>query len=111
MRPALLATSLVLLAVLPAMADGGIQPADIPMNALTPHIPYGERVAASDYYDVYYDGAYGPYTDGYWGTDGNYWYLSGLSSSIWARDGGGHFRRTPADGFALVRGSEVQREN
>src|SRR5580658_5618894 len=84
-----------------AMADDGIQPADIPMNALTPDIPYGERVAANDYYDVYYDGAYGLFTDGYWGTDRNYWYLASPASTIWVRDEDGHFRRTPADGFAL----------
>jgi hypothetical protein len=92
-------------------ALGGIQSSEIPMNTTQPEIPYGARVAAHDFYDVYYDGAYGRFTDGYWGTDGKFWYESGSASPDWAADEGGHFRRTPAEGFALVRGTGVQREN
>lgn len=92
-------------------ALGGAQPAEIPMNTTAPEIPYGARVAANDFYDVYYDGYYGPFTDGYWGTDGRFWHQTGSESSNWAADEGGHFRRTPASGFALVRGTGVDREN
>ena len=101
-----------LLYALPAGAAlGGAQPADIPMNTTQPDMPYGARVAANDFYDVYYDGYDGAFTEGYWGTDGQFWYQAGSESSNWAADQGGHFRRTPARGFALVRGTGVQREN
>jgi hypothetical protein len=86
-------------------AWAAIQSSDLPIERVQPQIPYGARVAADDHYDAYYDGGYGTYADGYWGTDGGYWYLSAPSGDIWARDEEGHFRRTPARGFALVRGT------
>ena len=92
-------------------ALGAVQPAEIPLNSPQPQIPYGARVAANDFYDVYYDGNYGTFTDGYWGTDGHFWYQAGSDSRIWKADEGGHFRRAPFSGFALVRGTGVQREN
>jgi hypothetical protein len=71
----------------------------------------GQRVAANDYYDAYYDGQEGPFADGYWGTDGHFWFEGGTASDIWERDDEGHFRRTPAPGFKLVHGTGMQREN
>jgi hypothetical protein len=67
----------------------------------------GQRVAANDYYD----GQEGPFADGYWGTDGHFWFEGGTASDIWERDDEGHFRRTPAPGFKLVHGTGMQREN
>jgi hypothetical protein len=104
-------TALLLYAAPAGAALGGAQPSEIPMNSPQPQIPYGERVASNDFYDAYYDGHYGTFTDGYWGTDGGFWYQNGSASSNWVRDEGGHFRRTPAQGFALIRGTGVQREN
>jgi hypothetical protein len=89
---------------------GRAQLADVPTGSPQPQISYGARIAANDFYDAYYDGSYGTFTDVYFGQDGHYWYLS-QDGRIWARDDGGHFRRTPAEGFALVRGTGVQREN
>lgn len=108
---AAIGTTALFYAVPAGAALGGIQPADIPMDSPQPQIHFGQRVAANDSYDAYYDGAYGPFTDGYWGTDGGFWYQNGSAGSSWARDEGGHFRRAPARGFALVRGTGVQREN
>ncbi len=106
-------TAGILLAAYAANADitSSAQPADVPVNSPDPSIPYGERVAANDFYDADYDGAYGAFADGYWGKDGQFWYEGGTASSIFAPDTAGHFRRTPAPGFALVRGTGVQREN
>ena len=36
-----------------------VQPADIPAEGAQPQIPFGERVAANDFYDAHYDGGYG----------------------------------------------------
>ncbi len=106
-----LCTAALLYGVPADAAVSGADASSIPMNTTPPEISYGARVAANDFYDVYYDGSYGPFTDGYWGTDGQFWYLVGAESSNWKADTDGHFRRAPADGFALVRGTGVQREN
>ena len=45
--------------------------------------------AALDY-DAYYDDAYGPYYDGYWGDDGIYRYRTGPGGPF-SPDSGGHF--------------------
>ena len=49
-------------------------------------------------YDAYYDDAYGPFYDGYWGDDGAFYYRGGPGRPF-GRDGGGHFHRGPAAGF------------
>jgi hypothetical protein len=86
------------------------QLADVPNGSPPPQTAYGMRVAANDFYDAYYDGAYGTFTDVYWGQDGRYWFLS-QDGRNWVPDKEGHFRRTPATGFVLVRGTGVQRQN
>ncbi len=55
-------------------------------------------------YDAYYDGFYGPYSDGYWDGDGAYWYSTGRGRPF-ARDDGHHFQRGPSHGFHGVRGA------
>lgn len=61
------------------------------------------------YYEAYYDGFYGPFTDGYWGRDARYfWYMG--TDKAWHRDSGHHFQR--GDGGAKwrpVRGSGAAR--
>jgi len=53
---------------------------------------------ASAGYDTYYDDAYGPLYDGYWGDDGGFYYRGGADRPF-IRDGGGHFRHGAASGF------------
>jgi hypothetical protein len=86
------------------------QLSDVPTDSPAPQIPYGARIAANDFYDAYYDGSYGTFTDVYWGQDGRYWFLS-LDGRNWVPDEAGHFRRMPAPGFVLVRGTGAHREN
>jgi hypothetical protein len=66
-------------------------------------------MAGGDYYDGYYDGAYGPFVDGYWGGDGAFWYMD--RDRALHRDEGGHFRHSEAGGFNHVRGSGMHREH
>jgi hypothetical protein len=47
-------------------------------------------------YDAYYDDAYGPYYDGYWGDDGLFWYRN--RSGHYIRDDGHHFQHGPGGG-------------
>jgi hypothetical protein len=49
-------------------------------------------------YDAYYDDAYGPFYDGYWGGDGAFYHRD-HEGSPFVRDGGGHFRHGPTGGF------------
>ena len=71
------------------------------------------RVAVAggpDYYDGYYDGAYGPFVDGYWGGDGAFWYQGG--DRAFHRDEGGHFARSAGgSGFNHIHGSGVRRDH
>jgi hypothetical protein len=67
-------------------------------------------VGVSDDYDGYYDGFYGPFNDGYWGTDGNFWYDSDGHNN-WRRDDGHHFQRTARNGFNHVHGRGTHREH
>jgi hypothetical protein len=55
-------------------------------------------------YNAYYDDAYGPYNDGYWGRDGAFWY-SARPHGPYLRDGGAHFRHGAFDGGHGVHGS------
>jgi len=68
-------------------------------------------VSGGEYYDGYYDGSYGTFTDGYWGKDGAFYYAD--SERDWHRDDGNHFRRDTGDGdhWVRVRGSGVQRDH
>ncbi len=52
-------------------------------------------------YDAFYDGAYGPFYDGYWGDGGVFFYRRGPNGP-WVRDVGGHFHRGPGPGFSGV---------
>ena len=66
--------------------------------------------AGPDYYDGYYDGAYGPFVDGYWGGDGAFWY-QGSDRAI-HRDEGGHFARSAGgSGFKHIHGSGMHRDH
>ena len=49
-------------------------------------------------FDAYYDGAYGPLEDGYWGSDGGFFYRNGADHR-WTRDTGGHFSHEARGGF------------
>jgi hypothetical protein len=63
---------------------------------------------ASVGYDTYYDDAYGPFYDGYWGDDGGFYYRGGAGRPF-IRDGGSHFRHAAAGGFHGVRASGGRR--
>jgi hypothetical protein len=73
MRKMLIAAALGGMLILPACAEG-------------PY--YGAGYGGAD---VYYDGYYGPYTEGYWGPDAFFYYRGGDGSFI--RDENHHFRR------------------
>lgn len=60
-------------------------------------------------YDAYYDDYYGEFHDGYWGTDGTFWYTDGAHR--WKQDTKGHFRKDAADKFHLVHGSGQPRQH
>jgi len=64
---------------------------------------YHHRGFASLDYDAYYDDAYGPFYDGYWGGDGAFYYRGGAGRPFF-RDGGGHFHHGPSAGFHGVHG-------
>jgi hypothetical protein len=59
-------------------------------------------------YDAYYDDAYGPFYDGYWGDDGAFYYCGGAGRPF-IRDGGGHFQHGGAGGFHPVHGGGARR--
>lgn len=56
----------------------------------------------NDYDDLYYDNYYGPVSEGYWNTDGWYYYRD-RTSRQYRRDDGRHFRRDAADGYHSSR--------
>jgi hypothetical protein len=57
-----------------------------------------EGLYAGGYVDGYYDDAYGPMYDGYWG-DGDVFYYRANASDTFHRDDAHHFRRDSAQGF------------
>jgi len=59
-------------------------------------------------YDSFYDDAYGPYYDGYWATDG-FFYYTDAPGHAYRRDESHHFRRDMAMGFHSVHSSVVNR--
>jgi hypothetical protein len=77
MRKMLIAAALGGMMILPACADTGYYGAS-----------YGGGYRAGD---VYYDGYYGAYTDGYWGPDAYFYYRGGDGRFL--RDDSRHFRR------------------
>ncbi|MGA0600241.1 hypothetical protein ACO2Q3_05990 [Caulobacter sp. KR2-114] len=55
-------------------------------------------------YDGFYDDAYGPFYDGYWGGDG-FFYYSDAAGHPFRRDDAHHFRHDQAGGYHAVHGS------
>lgn len=67
-------------------------------------------VGGPSYYDGYYDGGYGTFSDGYWGNDGAFWFSD--SSRNWRRDDAHHFRRdSGGNGWSAVHGSGMHRDH
>lgn len=62
----------------------------------------GHGYAALDY-DAYYDDAYGPYYDGFWGDDGIFYHRE-RGGMPYMPDHDGHFHHGPASGFHGVHG-------
>ncbi len=56
----------------------------------------------NDYDDLYYDNYYGPVREGYWNTDGWYYYRD-RATRQYRRDDGRHFRRDAANGYHSSR--------
>jgi len=54
-------------------------------------------------YNAYYDDAYGPFYDGYWGHGDVFWYRTGRGHPF-ISDEGRHFHRQAGTGFHGVRG-------
>jgi len=82
-----------------AIATGSI----VLASCASPHGSYLAAGAPFGAEDAYYDEAYGPFYDGYWGDDGAFYYCAGAGRP-YLRDGGGHFRHGAAGGFHAVRG-------
>jgi hypothetical protein len=80
----------------------------IALSSCTPPNSLAGSGFASLGYDTYYDDAYGPFYDGYWGDDGGFYYR-GDADRPFIRDGGGHFSHRAAGGFHGVRASGVRR--
>jgi hypothetical protein len=60
------------------------------------------RTAGVDY-DGYYDDAYGPITDGYWGSDGVFYFAVG-GGHTYRRDDDHHIQRDQAPGRHNIHG-------
>jgi hypothetical protein len=60
--------------------------------------PYHAGPVAAGYVDGYYDDAYGPFYDGYWGDGGFFYYRAGPDADF-RRDDAHHFRREAGQGF------------
>ena len=67
---------------------------------------YGASVGPGD---VYYDGFYGDYTDGYWGPDQNFYYRGGDGRFL--RDESHHFRRENFSGAHRFHSHAAPREH
>jgi hypothetical protein len=53
---------------------------------------------------VFYDGSQGTIYDGYWASDGNFYFRTAPDQPF-QQGTSDHFRRTKADGFSAVRGT------
>ena len=91
MRKMLLAAALGGMLILPACADSGY---------------YGASVGPSE---VYYDGYYGAYTDGYWGPDQFFYYRGGDGRFL--RDESRHFRRERFGEARMYRSRPFDRDH
>jgi hypothetical protein len=60
-------------------------------------------VAIDSDYDGFYDDAYGPINDGYWGPDGAFYYSNGPGHPF-QRDDAHHVRHDAASGFHTLHG-------
>lgn len=67
------------------------------------HHRYYSGFEAAVGYDGFYDDAYGPFYDGYWGNDGFFYYSVGAGRT-YRRDEGHHFRHDAVAGFHEVHG-------
>jgi len=60
-------------------------------------------------YEGYYDNHYGPIFDGYWGTDGRFYFRRDARQRDYRRGGAGHFRKddegTPGSPFRRIEGN------
>jgi hypothetical protein len=65
---------------------------------------YGASVGPGD---VYYDGFYGDYTDGYWGPDRNFYYRGG--DGRFQRDENRHFQRRMFSGAHMYHARPYDR--
>jgi hypothetical protein len=65
--------------------------------------PYDHGGYAYGYVDGFYDDAYGPWYDGYWGPDDVFYYRAGPSGDF-RRDDAHHFRHDMAQGFHTFHG-------
>ena len=68
---------------------------------------------AGVYVDGYYDDAYGPVYDGYWG-DGDVFYYRAAPDAVFVADSAHHFRRDRFDGyhtFHMRGGHAVEHEH
>jgi len=77
---------------------------------------YGVRVAysvpAPIVYDGWYDGYYGPVHDGYWGTDGYFYFRHAEGEGAFTRGDRDHFVRRPPPGphnFQPIHGQTAPR--
>ena len=60
---------------------------------------------AGDNQNAYYDGFYGPFNGGYWGSAGDFRYFD-LGAMRYRRDRQHHFRRDAANGYQAVQAQE-----
>ena len=64
----------------------------LPLAACATDGDYGPGRGPLPWY-AWYDGFYGPVYDGYWGTDGFFYYRLGAAERAWRRGAREHFRR------------------
>src|ERR1700722_12260092 len=81
------------------LVTSGMALATVSLTLLACAYDHGRRGGfASLDYDAYYDDAYGPYYDGYWGDDGGFYYRNGPGRPF-GPGGGDHFHHAPSGGF------------
>jgi len=64
---------------------------------------HGGAAVSADFVDGYYDDAYGPWYDGYWGPDDSFYYRANETDTF-HRDDAGHVRRDAAQGYHTFHG-------
>jgi len=87
--------------------------ASVPLAACAGGYGVGVGYASGPYgYDGWYDGAYGPIYDGYWGDDGYFYYRHGEGEGAFVRGDPGHFRHDAPSGphnFQPIHGTTAPR--